>query len=69
MHEVFYLERLKGRDHFGEPTHRWNGTIKMDIKRNIMGRLNWIHLVLNRVQQWALENMVTKFGIRKRQGI
>ena len=28
----FYLEYVKGREHVGRPTHRWQNDIKVDLK-------------------------------------
>jgi hypothetical protein len=39
-------------------THRWENNIKMGLKEIGRDGVNWIHVVLDRDQQWAFVNMV-----------
>jgi hypothetical protein len=49
----------EGKSLLGRPRHRWEDTIKMDLKEIGWGGMDWIHLDTD---QWrALVNTVGKF--------
>jgi len=44
------------RDHLGEPRHRWENNIKMDLQEVGCGGIDWIELAQDRDRWRALVN-------------
>jgi hypothetical protein len=42
MHTKFWLESLKGRDHFPSPRHRWEYNTGMDLREIGLEVVDWI---------------------------
>jgi hypothetical protein len=45
------VRKPEGKRQFGRPKHKWEDTIKMDLKEIRCGGVEWIHLAQNR-DQW-----------------
>jgi hypothetical protein len=55
------VEKPEGERPLGEPRHRWEGNIKMNLKEIGWCGMYWIHLAQDRGQWRALVNMVINF--------
>jgi hypothetical protein len=50
--------RPEGKRPLGRPKHRWEDSIKMDLKETGLNGVNWIQLAQDGVQWQACMNMV-----------
>jgi hypothetical protein len=50
--------RPKVKEPLGRPRHRWEDSIKLDLREIGIDGANWIWLAQDRVQWWAFVNMV-----------
>jgi len=57
MHIAFWVEKLKA------PTHRLEDNIRMDLREIGCEGVDWIHLIQDRVQWWALVNTVMNLRV------
>jgi hypothetical protein len=55
--------RPEGRRPLGRPRHRWEDTIKMDLREIGFGDVGWIHLARDRDTWRALENTVMNLWV------
>jgi hypothetical protein len=53
----------EGKRPFGRHKHRWEDNIRMDLRQIGWEGVDWIHLVQDREQWWALVNTVMNFWI------
>ena len=58
----------EGKRHFGIPRHRWEDTIKVDLKEVGWRGMNWIDLAQNRNSSWAFVNVVVNFRVPTNAG-
>jgi hypothetical protein len=47
-----------GKRPFGEPRHRWEDNIRMDLREIVWNGVDWMHLAQDRVQRRAGVNTV-----------
>jgi hypothetical protein len=59
--------RPEGKRPLGRPRHRWEDTIKMNLRKIGIDEANWIQLVQNRVQWWDFVNMVMNLQVPSRK--
>jgi hypothetical protein len=59
--------RPKGKRPLGRPRHRSEDNIKLDLWEREIDGANWIQLAQDRVQWWALVNMVMNLRVPKRK--
>jgi hypothetical protein len=57
------LENLKGRDHLGRPRCRWEDNIRMDFREIGWDSVDWMRLVQDRDQKWAVVNTVMNLWV------
>jgi hypothetical protein len=50
--------RPEGKRPLGEPRHRWEDNIKIDLREVDLERVDWINLAQDRDQWWAFVNIV-----------
>jgi hypothetical protein len=43
--------------------HRWNDNIKIHVQEILCEGVNWIHVVQDRAEWWALANTVMKIRV------
>jgi hypothetical protein len=55
--------RPKGKRPLGRPRHKWEDSIKMDLREIGINEANWIQLAQDRVQWWACVNMVMNLQV------
>jgi hypothetical protein len=48
MYTGFWWENLRGKDHLGRPSRRWDNIIKMDVQEVGCGGMDWIELAQDR---------------------
>jgi hypothetical protein len=53
----------EGRRSFRRPAHKWEDNIRMDLRGIRWEGVDWIHLVLDRDQWWALVFTVMNFWV------
>jgi hypothetical protein len=53
----------EGKRPVGRPRHRWENTIKMDLREMGWGGMDWINLAQDRDQWRALVNMVMNLRV------
>jgi hypothetical protein len=61
--------RLEGKRPLGRPRHRWEDSIKMDLREIGIDRANWIRLAQDRVQWKAFVNTVMNLWVPLESGI
>jgi hypothetical protein len=66
MYTKFLLEKPKGKRELGRPRHRWEDTIRMDLKEIGWKGADCICVTQDRDQWWILMNMVITFGFHLR---
>jgi hypothetical protein len=59
----FWLENLKGRDHFGSPRYRWEDNIRMDVSEIGWEGVEWMLLDQDRDQWRAVVNTVMNLPV------
>jgi hypothetical protein len=52
------VEKPEGKRALGRPRHRWKDNIRMDLREIGWEGVDWIHLIQDRDQWFALTNMV-----------
>jgi hypothetical protein len=55
--------RPEGRRPLGRPRHRWEDSIKMDLREIGFGDVDWIHLAWDRDRWRALVNTVMNLRV------
>jgi hypothetical protein len=55
--------RSEGRRPLGNPRHRWEDNIKMDLREIGFGDVDWIYWAQNRDRCWALVNTVMNLRV------
>jgi len=50
--------KSEGKRPLGRARHRWEDNIRLDHKEIVWEFVDWMHLVQDRNQLWALVNMV-----------
>jgi hypothetical protein len=45
------------------PRHRWEDNMKVDLREIEWESVDWIHLIQDRDQRWALVNMVLNLWV------
>jgi hypothetical protein len=55
--------KLEGRRQLGGTTRGLEDNIKMDLIETGCGRIDWMHLVQDRGQWWALMNKVVNLRV------
>jgi hypothetical protein len=63
MHVGYWWESQKERGTLGRPRCMWVDNIKMDLGEIVKDGMDWIVLVQDRGQWWALVNTVMKFRV------
>jgi hypothetical protein len=67
QYKLKYLQgfdgRPKGKKPLERPRCRWEDNIKLGLREIGINGLNWIQLVQDRVQWWALVNMVMNLQV------
>jgi hypothetical protein len=53
----------EGKRSLGRPRRRWEDSIKMDLQEVGEGRGDWMELVQNRDEWWALVSTVKNFRV------
>jgi hypothetical protein len=53
----------EGKRTLGRPRHRWEDTIKMDVREMGVGRKVWIHLSQNRCHWQAVVSMLINLEV------
>ena len=59
----FWWGNLRERDHWGDPRHRWEDNIKMDLEEVGRGCGDWMGLAQDRGRWWALVSTVINFRV------
>jgi hypothetical protein len=57
------MQNLKERDHLDDLTFCWKDNIKEDLKEIGHDGVDWIHLAMDKVQWWAVVNMVMNLRV------
>jgi hypothetical protein len=57
------VEKPEGTRPLGKPKHRWEDGIRMDLRENGWGSVEWIQLAQDTGQWWALENIVMNLWV------
>jgi hypothetical protein len=52
----------------GRLRHRWKENIRMDLREIGYGNVDWIYLVQDRDQRWALVNTVMSIRVLSKAG-
>lgn len=57
------VQKAEGMRQSGRLRHSREDNIKMDLRKKGSKDMNWIHLIQDSVQQWAVVNMVMNVQI------
>jgi hypothetical protein len=52
----------------GRPRLRWEDNIRMDLREIVRGGVDWMHLVQDRDQWWAVMNTVMNLRVTQKAG-
>jgi hypothetical protein len=63
VHTGFWWGDLREGHHSGRPRHRWEDNIKMDLREVGWRGMDWIFLVQDRDNWWALVNVVMNLRV------
>lgn len=54
----------QGKGTLRRPGHRWDDTIKMDLREIVWQGMDWIDLILGRDKQWAFVNTMMSVRVK-----
>jgi hypothetical protein len=59
-----FVSKSEGKISLGRPRRRWEGNITVDLRETGWEVVDWMHLVQNRNQWWAVVNMVMSLRVQ-----
>jgi hypothetical protein len=60
---ILFMGKLNGKRPMGRPRYIWKDNIKIDLKETGWNGMDWIHLVQDMDQWWALVNMAINLQV------